>query len=48
MEALHHHIEPCIFGELPNIQFFCDGPIKLPHYKKRRKKDKGLDRHPSN
>jgi len=37
-EALHLSIESSILGEPPYLfLFFCNGPIKLAHFKKKRK-----------
>jgi hypothetical protein len=45
-EALHLSIESFILGSLCsfNILFFCDGPIKLAHIKKKKRVE--LVRHP--
>jgi hypothetical protein len=46
-ETLHHPIESSILGSLHKLTFFCAGPIKLTHCKKKRKKKRvGLARHP--
>jgi hypothetical protein len=46
-EALQLSIESSILVSLHSFNFFCDGPIKLAHYKKRKKKKKvELARHP--
>ncbi len=45
-EALHLSIESSILAEPPYFQFFCNGPIKLPHFKKKKKKKFRLVMHP--
>jgi len=37
-EALHPHIEIAILGSLPSFVLFDDLPIKMAHFKKKKRK----------